>query len=67
MGVKDDHHKFAFVEYFEITLPVDKVVEILNRICLRWAADYKTDHSYAFDSLQCDRVEAGERYGLFTF
>lgn len=58
--VKDNQQEFFFVDYYEITAPLDKIDEVLICICLKRATDNETDHSSHFDSSQCDRIEVGE-------
>lgn len=55
---------FAFRNFFNVTFPIDKVDEILNRLCLRWATENKLEQSAYFNSWICDTVEIEKWYRL---
>jgi len=55
----------AFVQYFDITPPMDEVDKSLRCICLRWSTDDGKDHSLRDPSTAT--IEAGEWYGIIPF
>ena len=63
-----DIGEYAYVQYMEVTNPLSQVDKVLVCVCLRWATEDGVDRTLNIEaSLQRNRVEAGEWYGLVPF
>lgn len=62
-----DAHQLAFVQFFRLTPPVDKMDRILHYDGQRWAAEDLVDHSNEFTFSSSDTVEDAKWYGLVQF
>ena len=60
-----EEQQLAFVQYFEVTSPIDGVDDTLNCVCLRWATDDGKDYSTTVPT--SPRIEVGEWYGIIPF
>lgn len=49
--------QYAFVRYFEIIPPLDRVDEIYACVCLRWATKNGADHPFQYGSAKCEKIE----------
>lgn len=66
-GPNSEETEFVFLQYFDVTFPVDEIDKELYCVCLQRATDAGLDHSINFKTDNTKMIEAGEWYELVTF
>lgn len=66
LGGEEVGKEYAFLQYMEVSRPVDVIEETLNCVCLRWSTDDEVDYSCGGgrNGEKRGRLQVGEWFGI---